>query len=286
MVDEVPGLLSIGVPVRNGGALLARALASIAAQTYDQVEVVISDNASDDGTEAECRAFVATHPNARYVRHETPLSANENFRCVWRESRGEYFSWAAHDDDRSADFGARLVEALTADTSAGLAYPTLLIEHPDREGLDQSPFRASTAGLSFHQRVRWPWSESCLSIYGVFRRSVLDPYAWLDGNASPDVPLLSYVAVGSEIVHVPGPTLTYRLVPRRSEQLAGTSSFRVARINWDAANAGIDADAPRRGRRRWALPVFVRLEASHLALRALQLARRGRRYEPLVGTST
>lgn len=285
MVDAAPRLLSIGVPVRNGGELLTRALASIAAQTYEHIEVVISDNASDDGTEAQCRAFVAAHPNARYIRHDRVLSAGDNFKLVWAESRGEFFAWAAHDDDRSPDFGSALVAALVATPDAGLAYPTLLIERPDAPEPDPSPLCAGTAGLTFHERARWPWWESCLSVYGVYRRSILDGYAWHDGNGSPDVPLLSYVAVNSEIIHVSDPTLTYRLVTRRSDQLAGAGRFRVARINWAAAKAAVDADADRRGRRRTALPVFLRLETAHVARRVAQIARRGRRWEPLIGAS-
>lgn len=272
--------LSIGVPVRNGGDLLDRALASIAAQTHPRLEVLLSDNASDDDTGARCRAFVDAHPFARYVRHDVALTANDHFRYVFEATTGDHFAWVAHDDDRSADFGVLLGAALDRNPVATLAYPTLLVEREDGTVVP-SPFSASSMGMGFHERVRWPWWQSCLPIYGVLRRSALDGYRWHDGNGSPDVPLLSFVAVAGEIVHVPGPTLTYRLVRKRSDQLAGDARLRVARINRDAAAAGVEA-AARHGERRSQLGTFARLEVAHLVRRATQLVRRGRTWEPLV----
>lgn len=274
--------LTIGLPVRNGGVLLDRALASVAAQTHRPLDVVIADNASDDDTEARCRAFVEAHPFARYVRHERPRSAADNFRFVVDESDGEYFAWAAHDDDRSADFGTALVGALEDDRRTVLAYPTLLIERPGRDDVVRSPLRGDTSGMAFRARARWPWWHSCLPVYGVIRRTALAGYRWYAGNGSPDVPLLTHLAVTGEIVHVPGPTLTYRLVPKRSADLAGNPRLRVARINWDVAGAAADASRAKGERRSRAL-VFAGVELDHLARRGAQALRRGRDWEPLVG---
>jgi len=43
--------LAIGIPVYNGGHFLAESLDSLLAQTYENIDFVISDNASTDDTE-------------------------------------------------------------------------------------------------------------------------------------------------------------------------------------------------------------------------------------------
>ena len=52
--DLVPGV-SVGLPVRDGEAFLTQTLEFLLAQDHDDLEVVISDNASTDATEDICR---------------------------------------------------------------------------------------------------------------------------------------------------------------------------------------------------------------------------------------
>ncbi|MDQ3931580.1 MAG: glycosyltransferase, partial [Actinomycetota bacterium] len=49
--------VSIGVPVYNGGAFLAETLDSLLSQTFEDLELIVVDNGSDDATEDICRTF-------------------------------------------------------------------------------------------------------------------------------------------------------------------------------------------------------------------------------------
>ena len=56
MIRERPApRVRLGMPVYNGGDYVAEALDSILAQTYDEFELVVSDNGSTDRTEEICR---------------------------------------------------------------------------------------------------------------------------------------------------------------------------------------------------------------------------------------
>ena len=59
MTDAQP-LVSIGMPVRNGGALFREALASVVTQDYRNLEIIVSDNASTDDTADVVREFQKT----------------------------------------------------------------------------------------------------------------------------------------------------------------------------------------------------------------------------------
>lgn len=107
--------VSIGVPVYNGQNYLAEALDSLFAQTFDDLEIVISDNASTDRTEEICRDYVARDGRVRYYRQEANRGAGWNFSEVFRLSRGKYFKWAAHDDLCAPTLLERCVERLEAD---------------------------------------------------------------------------------------------------------------------------------------------------------------------------
>jgi glycosyltransferase involved in cell wall biosynthesis len=113
--------VSIGMPVYNGEELLPETLDSILAQTFDDLEVVISDNASTDATSEICRAYVQRDERIRYERNDVGIPIPKNFGRAFRLSRGRYFKWQAHDDLLRPDFLTRCVEILDEDPSTLLA---------------------------------------------------------------------------------------------------------------------------------------------------------------------
>lgn len=96
--------ISIGMPVYNGEKTIREALDSLLTQTFTDFELIISDNASTDGTEAICREFVKKDPRIRYLRQPENRGGAANFWFLLDETQGEYFMWAACDDIRSQDF--------------------------------------------------------------------------------------------------------------------------------------------------------------------------------------
>lgn len=102
IMDKVE--VSIGVPVYNGEQSIAAALDSLLQQTWANFEILISDNASIDSTEAICRSYVQRDSRVRYVRQGRNIGAEANFAYVMRNACGKYFMWAASDDVRSPDF--------------------------------------------------------------------------------------------------------------------------------------------------------------------------------------
>lgn len=105
-------LVSIGMPVYNGGELIHRALESLLSQSFENFEIIISDNASDDATETICRTYAANDKRVRYIRQKINLGATHNFRTVLDGAIGDYFMWAACDDIRSPDFVSANLEFL------------------------------------------------------------------------------------------------------------------------------------------------------------------------------
>lgn len=90
--------VSIGMPVYNGRKYIREALDSLLSQTFSDFELIISDNASSDGTDLIFQEYSAKDPRIKYVRQKENFGALANFEFVLNQSRGQYFMWAAFDD--------------------------------------------------------------------------------------------------------------------------------------------------------------------------------------------
>ncbi|HEY3328870.1 MAG TPA: glycosyltransferase family 2 protein [Capsulimonadaceae bacterium] len=90
--------LSICIPTYNRGEYFRETLDSILAQGHDDVEVVVGDDASPDGTADLMASYVASHKNVVYYRNDTNRGMDYNFVEVVRRASGEY-CWLMGDDD-------------------------------------------------------------------------------------------------------------------------------------------------------------------------------------------
>ncbi|MFL6245864.1 MAG: glycosyltransferase family 2 protein [Thermoanaerobaculia bacterium] len=135
-------LVTVGVPVYNAAAYLRESLDSIRAQTYENLEIIISDNASTDATEEISREAASVDRRIRYVRQPRNIGGGPNFAYVLDQARGEYFLWQAHDDVRAPRAIESMVEALRTDAGAVSAVSD--VRTMDAAGRDTgpSPFRA------------------------------------------------------------------------------------------------------------------------------------------------
>lgn len=174
MADSKP-LVSIGMPVYNGEKYIHQALDSLLAQDYENFELIISDNASTDGTAEICQEYLAKDKRIRYYRNERNMGAVWNFNRVVQLSRGKYFMWAADHDLWHAAFISRCVTILEEDQSVVLAYPRTIYIDSDGTPLQLTPDQIDTRDMSAVERYLYVmWNLSwCNMVYGVFRRDVL-----------------------------------------------------------------------------------------------------------------
>lgn len=91
-------LVSIGLPVFNGEAYLSEAIESLLGQTHTNIELIISDNASTDGTESIARKYAKADSRVVYFRQEENRGPSFNYLFTLDQATGRFFMWAAHDD--------------------------------------------------------------------------------------------------------------------------------------------------------------------------------------------
>lgn len=114
--------VSLAMPVYNGENFIREAIESILAQDLADLELIITDNASTDATEAICREYAARDSRVRYYRNEKNLGAAPNYNRGFELARGTYLKWCPHDDYMSPNFLSACVAKLEERPDAALAF--------------------------------------------------------------------------------------------------------------------------------------------------------------------
>lgn len=131
MVTSTPKV-SIGMPLYNAERYLRAALDSLLNQTFADFELIISDNASDDGTETICREYATRDERVKYHRQSTNRGAIWNCNHTVELAQADYFKWAAYDDLHDESFLAKCVELL--DTHPDVVWCHSRTVHIDADG--------------------------------------------------------------------------------------------------------------------------------------------------------
>jgi glycosyltransferase involved in cell wall biosynthesis len=121
-VQSANPAVTVGVPVFNSEKYLTETLQSILAQTLTDFELVISDNASTDGTEAICNDFARRDSRVRYVRRSRNIGAPRNYNGLVHLARGRFFKWSSSNDIIQPEFLAACVPILDTRDDVVLAY--------------------------------------------------------------------------------------------------------------------------------------------------------------------
>jgi glycosyltransferase involved in cell wall biosynthesis len=105
------------MPVFNGEKYLRESIESIIDQTYQNFELIISDNASTDRTQEICLEYSRKDNRISYYRNDKNLGGPKNYNRVFELSSAEYFKWAAYDDVLAPEFLRKCVNVLDSDPS-------------------------------------------------------------------------------------------------------------------------------------------------------------------------
>lgn len=219
-------LVSIGIPVLNGGRLIGEALECLLNQTYENVEIIISDNNSKDDTAEICVASAENDERITYYRQNNTLSATDNFRFVFERSTGEFFMWAAHDDRWSPNYIEILLQSLLQEKNASLAFPLSGKFHDHRSWRNSQlvtyEFECDPEAEPLHCLVRRNADGQCLHIYGLIRRSALHAYPWPSVQHGPDRAILLYLSLMGRMIKSDGACFYY-FVPLTRKTIAQRS---------------------------------------------------------------
>lgn len=207
-MTSLPGdrpLVSVGLPVYNASRYLDECLDSILAQSYGPFEVVLSDNASTDGTQAICERRAAADSRVRYQRVDRNRGLAWNHNRVRELARGAYFKWCGADDLMASRFLEACVDALSGRPDAVLAYPLSVVIDDAGQTIDRTADRlaldADDVGVRFATLLSsWRWTHN--PFYGLMRASSLAEVRPISPYLANDRTFLAELAIRGPFVRV------------------------------------------------------------------------------------
>lgn len=113
-------LVSIGIPTYNRGYNLTGCIESLLAQTYKQIEILISDNCSTDDTQKILKKY-KNNQRIKIFTQKKNLGMVKNFNFLLEKASGKYFMWAADDDLWDKEYIETLFSLLEKDPKSCLA---------------------------------------------------------------------------------------------------------------------------------------------------------------------
>lgn len=187
-MNDIQPLVSIGVPTYNRPEELRRSLEGLITQTYWNLEIIVSDNATPNGlTDEVLHAFMQRDSRIKYFQQLENRGALFNFQFVMDKATGEYFMWAADDDYRTPTYVEMLVEQMRY-------CPDCSISFCDFAEVDENGVQAE--GYPHHLPLLRPFTSRCRLIrlirfffqleskgkanliYGLMRRESLRGFKW------------------------------------------------------------------------------------------------------------
>lgn len=195
-------LVSVGIPTFNRVGTLARAAESVLAQTHRNLELVISDNASDDGTAELCRALAERHPRVRVLRAPVNRGPTANFNTLFQQLRGDYVMVLSDDDWLDPDYVATCLAELQSSPDLVLVCGISRYVRGERTVKDGAEIQLtqdtpSRRILSYVKAV----DENGV-FYGLMRRAVLSRAAPLRDAIGNDWLLVAAVAAQGKLATV------------------------------------------------------------------------------------
>jgi glycosyltransferase involved in cell wall biosynthesis len=195
-----PPLVSIGMPVYNEERFIAESLNSLLAQDYPSAEIIVSDNASTDGTGDICREFAAKNERVQYHRFEYNRGATENFKKVLAVARGKYFMWTSGHDLWAPDLISECVRLLEAEPEAVIAFASAAWIDVMGNKIMRTSGWTDTRGLDPVARFFSVFWGNMHPILGVIRTDALRKVRMLS-CAGTDLVMLSELVMMGHFVH-------------------------------------------------------------------------------------
>jgi len=205
MKNNLP-YVRVGIPVFNEERYIGQAIESVLQQDYPNLEILVADNASTDGTRRVCETLARSDARIRYIRHEVNRGASENFRYVFEGCEAPYFIWVGSHDVLKPDFISKCIVAHQNNPDTVLAYPrTQIIDSDDNVLIEVTPDRIDTQMKPTKERVLQIVRELtwCNMMYGVFRTMALSKCRQYVFCRGPDHVLLMEISLLGSIELIP-----------------------------------------------------------------------------------
>ena len=219
-----------GLPVYNGQKYLAAAIESHQAQTYEDFELVISDNGSTDATADICAEYARKDARIKVLRSPQNRGILWNHRRVFEAvvSPSQYFRWAAADDIMEPGLLEAMVRVLDGRPEVEAVVPDTRNIDSDGRVIGSMPRTLDLQSPDVFERAHAVLTSGYQMViaFGLFRASTLRRLRTGPDYLGWDFVFLWEVALRGQIVQTSGPALLRRFHPGATSHVKTASEMR------------------------------------------------------------
>jgi glycosyltransferase involved in cell wall biosynthesis len=180
--------VSIGLPTHNREAYLRRAIDSLLDQTYRDIVLIISDNASTDGTQKICEEYAKKDNRVRYIRQKENIGQLGNATLMLHEiaAAAEYCLFVSDDDFWDPRFIEVCMRQLEREPEAGMAFTSHATyfeatgEKYVRDPKLFFPFEKDLYGRLKRFILSYSYDDRGILMFGIYRNSIIAREAFWD----------------------------------------------------------------------------------------------------------
>lgn len=197
----------------NQEAYIRDAIAGALAQSYEPLEIIISDDCSSDRTFEIMEEMVASYSGPHLVRlrrSATNLGLSRHINECVRDAKGTIITWAAGDDIALPERTRKLVQPMLFDRSVYGVHSSIIEidENGQKIGERQHPESVMNIRLSSVCSN----GVSVISQAHAFRREVFDLFGGFRGDLTNEGPVMAFrESILGSVVFVNSPTTLYRI---------------------------------------------------------------------------
>lgn len=224
--------LTVALPVYNGENYLAESIDAVLGQSYEDFELIISDNASTDSTPDICRGYEKQDSRVRYVRQPRNIGLSPNHNFTVEQARGEFFKWASNDDLYARDMLKYCVDALDEYQHVVLAHPWTAIIDSSGTVTKTVEYPLATASTRAPERFRSVlFASGGDDTGGVMRTAILRRTPLLRSHHHADRTIIADLILYGPFYQVPDWLYFRRDHPERFERVSTTMRRRCANLD-------------------------------------------------------
>jgi len=241
-------MLTIGMPVYNDKNYLEKSLESILNQTHKEFNIIISDDASTDGSDTICKKYINIDKRITYIRQPKNLGISKNMEFLLSKASTKYFMWAGDDDLYDNLFIEKLLAALKKSEDAISVFCNFSTID-ENDSIIENHYNFNFSNENKTKRViNYIKNANDIFGYGIFKteaiKNVKFPVWWWPNNKSAYnniFPTLCYYLSKGKYIHAGGKPLFFKRVktekrvnhvlPGRNNAIKESVAYWIRRYN-------------------------------------------------------
>lgn len=193
--------VSVVLPTYNGEKYLAQSIESVLSQTYENLELIIVDDCSTDGTPGIIRRFAEKDSRIQVIRNAENQKLPRSLNIGFRQAAGDLLTWTSDDNFYEGNAIEVMARALDQNPDCGMVYC-------DMTCIFEDGIKLSRPALGIERL----YVDDVVGACFLYRRQVLETV----GEYNPDMALVEdydywlRVRRQYEILHIPRRLYQYR----------------------------------------------------------------------------